>query len=86
MTDDTYAQAPIGEVLNGLTIAKFPKEYVVLDVVSIVKVLDEDGEVCWLARTSPGTGDLEALGALLVEVDRRRYHKASTFISTEDDE
>lgn len=75
-----------GEVLANLEIEDVPEGDTVLELVGLVKTLDVDGEVAWYVRCTNGVSDVEIMGALLMELDRRRYHKASTFLSTEDDE
>jgi hypothetical protein len=75
-----------GEVLANLEIEDVPEGDTVLELVGLVKTLDVDGEVAWYVRCTSGVSDIEVMGALLVELDRRRYHKASTSLANDDEE
>lgn len=76
---------PVGEVLANVEIEDVPEGDTVLELVGLVKTLDADGEVAWYVRCTEGVSDVEVMGALLMELDRRRYHKASTFLPQDDD-
>lgn len=56
-----------------------------LEAVCIIKALDEDGDDSWYVRCTEGIDDLELMGALMIELDRRRYHKAISFLTQDDD-
>lgn len=73
----------IGDVLTGIEIEDLPEGDTPMEIVGLVKTLDVDGDVAWYVRCSDGVSDVEVMGALLMELDRRRYHKASTFLDTE---
>lgn len=79
------AMKPAGEVLRGLDIEELPEAETPLDLVSLIKTLDDEGEVQWYVRATSGVSDLELMGALMMELDRRRYHKASTFLDGGDE-
>ena len=51
-----------------------------MEVMCFVKAIDGDGDEHHFIRNSVGWSDLEIIGALLTELDRRRYHKATTFL------
>lgn len=64
---------PIAEVMANLEIEDVPEGDTVLEAVSLIKTLDVDGDVAWYVRCTNGVSDLEVIGALMVELDRRRY-------------
>lgn len=76
----------IGDALPGIEIKDLPDNDTPMEIVALIKTLDVDGDVAWYVRCSDGVSDVEIMGALLMELDRRRYHKASTFLDTDDDD
>lgn len=82
----TDGPLPIGDVLPGIEIEDLPEGDTPMEIVSLVKTLDEDGDVAWYVRCSNGVSDVEIMGALLMELDRRRFFKASTFDPTDSDD
>lgn len=76
---------PAAEVLANLEIEDVPEGDTVLEFVGLVKTLDVDGDVAWYVRCTEGISDVEIMGALLMELDRRRYYKASTFLAQDDE-
>jgi len=72
MDEDEASYQAVGEVLGGLRILPLPEGWTPVDTVSMVKCLDEDGQVMWSVRSTPGMSMEEVLGALISRTDLLR--------------
>lgn len=74
------------ELLFGIEVDRMYDGYVALEIIALVKCVDENGEERWISRTSAGVGDPERFGILTFEAERIRDYQVSTFERDEDDE
>lgn len=56
----------------GVEVLDIPEEAVAVEVIVLIKALDEDGDPSVYTRTSEGLSAFEAVGMLQLELDRRR--------------
>ena len=80
MVADNLSFRPIGAVLSGLELMELPEGYTPLEVVAVIKAIDEDGDVCWHTRYTKAPHAIEFLGALhaavaLMTTDIRRDYE-----------
>jgi hypothetical protein len=57
----------IGDVLRGLEIDGLPDKWTAVDVVCMVKCLDQEGKPLWALRMSDGLNEEELLGTLVIQ-------------------
>ena len=60
--------AEIGDALRGLTIQPMPVGWTPIDLVCMVKCLNDEGRPLWVLRVTKGINEEELLGALNIHV------------------
>lgn len=67
------------ELLFGIDVDAMYDGYVALEVIALVKVIDQDGVERWVSRTSAGISDAERFGILTFEAKRIEDYQVRNF-------
>lgn len=81
----TPPSKPIGEVLPGVEIQPLPDGWVPLEIASMVKCLDDEGDVNWISRYTVQQHYIEALGAMQAAVLMLEQQVRDGYAPDEDD-
>lgn len=74
------------ELIFGVDVDAMYDGYVALEVIALVKVIDQDGDERWITRTSAGISDPERYGILTFEAKRIEDYQVRNFERDDDDD